>query len=213
MSAKRTVGDLRPSPYNPRKITPAQLRMLAKSMAEFGDLGGLVVNTRTGNVISGHQRHKVLDKSWPITVTQRHEPANAVGTVAEGYVDTPWGRWTYREVDFDDRQEKAANLAANQHGGDFDIPGLKDILTELNDGEFDIELTGFDEADLESLINYDPNSNIKDLDPKALTMAWVLIGIPIGDYPNIAPLVEQAQSVPGAIVEVAANATAPHKDR
>ncbi len=41
------IKDLKPAAYNPRKITDAQLARLKKSLEEFGDLSGIVVNVRT----------------------------------------------------------------------------------------------------------------------------------------------------------------------
>lgn len=146
------VKDLRPAPYNPRKITEAELARLKKALAAFGDLGGIVVNVRSGYLVGGHQRVRQLDAAWPI----RKAPArDATGTVARGWVETPWGRLDYREVDWPPAKERAANVAANQHGGDFDLPALKELLVGLDDGAFDLELTGFDEADLKKLIDWD----------------------------------------------------------
>ena len=123
-------------------------------MREFGDLSGVVVNVKTGNVIGGHQRLKHLDPAWEIL---KKPVTDAVGTVALGYIDTPFGRWQYREVDWDEKREKAANVAANKHGGEFDVPLLKDLLIELDDGAFDLKLTGFSQSELEKLINYEGN--------------------------------------------------------
>lgn len=39
---------------------------------------------------------------------------------------------------------------------DWDIPLLKDLLTDLDDGDFDMELTGFTDDDLEDLFAEDP---------------------------------------------------------
>lgn len=61
-----TISNLNPAPYNPRKITDKKLAMLQKSMAEFGDLSGIVCNTRTGHLVGGHQRLKVFSPDWPI---------------------------------------------------------------------------------------------------------------------------------------------------
>jgi hypothetical protein len=144
-----TVGDLVPASYNPRKITEKQLSMLKKSMAEFGDLSGVVVNVRTGRIIGGHQRTKNLDKSWPI-IKQPH--TDKVGTVALGYIETPDGRWQYREVDWTEKKEAAANVSANKHGGEFDLPLLKEIILTLDDGAFDMELTGFNSHELELMM-------------------------------------------------------------
>lgn len=153
------VSDLRPSEYNPRKISSKHVASLKRAMKEFGDLSGIVVNVRSGNVVSGHQRIKTLDPSLHIPKSPCSDKA---GTVALGYVDTPSGRWQYREVDWSDKKERAANIAANKHGGEWDYPKLKDLLCDLDTGEIDeatelpyIEHTGFDEAELKSLIDHE----------------------------------------------------------
>jgi hypothetical protein len=146
---KETVLNLKPAPYNPRKITEKQLGMLKKSMAEYGDLSGIVVNIKTGNMVGGHQRTKNFDPSWPI-VKQPHK--DKTGTVALGYIETPAGRWTYREVNWTEKKEAAANVAANKHGGEFDMPKLKDIIINLDDGSMDMELIGFNSHELELMM-------------------------------------------------------------
>lgn len=136
---QQTVADLQPAPYNPRQITPEQERALGRAMREFGDLGGIVVNIRTGNIVGGHQRVKQLQPEWAIHKKPR---TDKTGTVAEGMIDTPWGNVHYREVDWTEAKEKAANLAANKHGGAFDLSSVAAILGEL-DGKLDLDLTGF----------------------------------------------------------------------
>lgn len=143
------VKDLRPAAYNPRKITEWKLRALGKAMQEFGDLSGVIRNVRTGNLIGGHQRLKHFDPAWKIN-KEKHE--DNVGTVAQGYIETPFGRWTYREVDWDLEKEKAANIAANEHGGEFDLPALTELLLELDTGAFDMDLVGFSQEELENLL-------------------------------------------------------------
>lgn len=143
------VGDLSSAPYNPRKITDKKLRMLLKSMKEFGDLSGIVFNVRTGRVIGGHQRLKHLDPTWSIEKETIAE--DSVGTVATGWIETPFGRWTYREVDWPGEKEIMANVAANKHGGEFDYPLLKDLVVSIDDGSKDLELTGFDNDELKKV--------------------------------------------------------------
>ena len=99
------VADLTPAPYNPRKITPKQLDMLGKSMKEFGDLSGIVKNIRTGKLVGGHQRLKHFDPTWIITKEPREDET---GTVAQGQIETPFGSWSYREVDWPEKREMAA---------------------------------------------------------------------------------------------------------
>lgn len=153
--ADKKVGDLKPSRYNPRKISQAQLDRLGKSMADFGDLSGIVMNRRTGNLVGGHQRLKHLDPDWKI---ESKPHTDDTGTVAIGHIDTPWGRWSYREVDWPEKKELAGNLAANKQGGEFDVVKLKLILTELDSGDFDMDLTGFGGEEIKDLFDNDPGA-------------------------------------------------------
>lgn len=143
------INNLTPAPYNPRKITPKQLDALGKSMREFGDLSGIVKNIQTGNLVGGHQRLKHFSPAWAIT---KHEHTDSAGTVALGDIETPFGLWSYREVDWPEKREKSANVSANKCGGYFDTGLLKEILLELDDGATDMELTGFTEEELENLL-------------------------------------------------------------
>lgn len=146
------VSDLKQASYNPRNISNDRLDMLELSMDEFGDIGIIVFNIRTGRLVGGNQRSKVLNPDWEI-IKEPHK--DKVGTVALGYIETPKGRFQYREVDWPEKKELAANLAANKHGGMFDIPKLKDILVDLDDGDFNLELTGFIGDELKELIDWD----------------------------------------------------------
>lgn len=148
------ISDLKPAEYNPRKISKDQERKLGIAMKSFGDLSGIIFNRKTGNLICGHQRLKHLDPEW--TVKSR-AVTDAQGTVAEGYIETPFGRWTYREVDWTEAQEKVANLAANKHGGDWDMPKLNLIIEEIKLTDIDFELTGFDLEDASTLFHDDSN--------------------------------------------------------
>jgi DNA modification methylase len=137
------VAEIKPAAYNPRKISKAQLEALGKAMREFGDLSGIVVNRRTGHLVGGHQRVKHLDPKWAI---EKSVAEDSTGTVADGWIQTPWGRIGYREVDWPEGKEKAANLAANKHGGEFDMPSVKELFKSI---DIDLDLTGFlrDERD------------------------------------------------------------------
>ena len=55
-------------------------------------------------------------------------------------------------VDLPDKKEKALNLALNKISGEWDFPKLKDLLEEIDTGEFDIEVTGFDDKEIEDLM-------------------------------------------------------------
>jgi DNA modification methylase len=144
------VADLKAADYNPRKISKAQLDALGRAMREFGDLGGVVVNRRTGNVVGGHQRIKQLSPETKIHAEK--VTGDSTGTTARGWIETPFGRFDYREVDWPLAKEKAANLAANKHGGEFDMEAVAGILGELEGAGLDLDLTGFLEQERIALI-------------------------------------------------------------
>jgi ParB-like chromosome segregation protein Spo0J len=56
-------------------------------------------------------------------------------------------------VDINDAKEKALNVALNKISGEWDFPKLKDLLTDIDTGDFDIELTGFDLDEIGNLIS------------------------------------------------------------
>ena len=145
----KSTADLSPAVYNPRKISGKQASMLKKSMEEFGDLSGIVVNIRTGNMIGGHQRINNLSEDCKIV---KKSFSDNIGTVATGYIQTDNGRWHYREVDWDEIKEKAANIAANKHGGEWDLPKLNILLEDLKSIDFEMEIVGFDKVELKKLL-------------------------------------------------------------
>lgn len=57
---RMALADLAPADYNPRRISPKAMQGLRASLTRFGELGGIVFNRRTGNLVGGHQRVKAL---------------------------------------------------------------------------------------------------------------------------------------------------------
>lgn len=156
--AKNTasVAYLKPNPRNPRKVTKAKLSMLQKSMAKFGDLGGIVFNRQSGQLVGGHQRKEAFLalKADDITIERTFDPPTEAGTVAEGFVDLNGERFSYRETDWPADMEAAANLAANRGAGDFDMPMLADMMSELDTSGFEnMDLTMFDAQERASLLD------------------------------------------------------------
>lgn len=146
------VGDLKPNPKNPRKITPEKLETLGHGLDAYGDLSGITFNVRTQRLAAGHQRVKRLPATADIVIEQTYDPPTRTGTVAEGYLEWKGERYRYRAVDWPEDTEKGANLAANQMGGEFDRPLLTDFLMELDAINFDMDLTGFDKFEIDALI-------------------------------------------------------------
>ncbi len=134
------VRELNPADHNPRVISDKRAVQLGKTMAKFGDLSSITYNRRTGRLVSGHQRVKHLQPNAKI---ERREQTDDTGTVAVGRI----GKWPYREVDWDDKTEKAACIAANAAGGQFDDLKLGKLIKELDVAGFDMDLTGLANVD------------------------------------------------------------------
>lgn len=143
MQDTSTLSRLKATPDNPRTITPQKAKALAKALHRFGDLGGVVVNRRNGQLVSGHMRSEAFlnsDKA-KIDVTLTYQQPTRTGTVAEGYVTIEGEKFSYREIDVDEKTHKAMALAANTNAGQFDMTGLTSWLNELNAEGFDMDLT------------------------------------------------------------------------
>ncbi|MFO0931130.1 MAG: ParB N-terminal domain-containing protein [Planctomycetota bacterium] len=56
----RRIADLVPAPYNPRRISDDALAGLGESIGRFGLVQPVIVNSRTGRIVGGHQRLKAL---------------------------------------------------------------------------------------------------------------------------------------------------------
>jgi len=161
---------IRPDPANPNRMDAETKAMMAKSLAEFGDLGGIVLNRRTGLLIGGHQRADVLrDGKLAVTDLQDPEPD---GTVARGHLEHLGRRYAVRVVDWPEDKAHAALLAANRYGrlGQDDATLLKDLLEELDCGQTTdagdllADLTGFDAAERERLaLQFNPDGEPVDL--------------------------------------------------
>lgn len=54
------IADLRPAPYNPRRIRPEQFENLKKSLGEIGCIMPVLVNRANHVIIAGHQRTKAM---------------------------------------------------------------------------------------------------------------------------------------------------------
>lgn len=129
---------------NPRKISKKQHELLESSLVEFGDLSGIIVNIRTGEIIGGNQRSAIFrKKDAEIEITERYTSPSDTGTMAIGYVISNGEKYAYREVDWDEKTAESANIRANKIGGQFDF----DILAN----QFDIDIlteSGFDDSEL-----------------------------------------------------------------
>jgi len=136
---------------NPRKITASKARILSKTLRQFGDLSGIVMNKANGQLVGGHMRADALGASQ-IEITEKYDKPTAQGTIARGWAILDGEKHAYREVLFDEQTHAAAAIAANKGAGEWDYIALKDLALELDTGAFDLELTGFELPEFENLL-------------------------------------------------------------
>lgn len=153
----KNFDDLKLNPKNPRTISDHDFQALQDSIREFGDLSGIVFNVTTGQLVGGHQRVKAfkrLSGQKQVVITQRYDAPDNKGTVAFGHVTWDNQFFPYREVEWDENREYAANVAANRISGEFDL----DLLAEINyklaqeDQEL-LALTGQTPEEIKQLLN------------------------------------------------------------
>ncbi|MFA6486135.1 MAG: hypothetical protein WCT40_02090 [Candidatus Magasanikbacteria bacterium] len=152
------VKDLHLADWNPRQISDSSFSLLKTSLADLGDLSGIIFNRATGNLIGGHQRVKWLLEIAPdaeVVITDLFEQATDSKSLAGGYIEAKGNRFAYREVEWPPEREKLANLAANNISGGWEIDKLGLILRELAEKESELaklEGTGFNKEFLTDFI-------------------------------------------------------------
>lgn len=159
------MKSLSATPYNPRKAwAEGQGGAFKRSLFEFGDLSGIVLNMRTGNLVGGNKRTDVFRETEGAEIVKTPH-LDKQGTVAHGYVIVDGNRFAYREVDWSETKEKAANLAANKWSAEWEWEGASKLLQELN-ADFDLTLTGFQTHELDALLaaDWEPPA-VEDMHP------------------------------------------------
>ena len=130
---KYKIKDIRPSSYNPRIATDAEYLGLKNSIKRFNLLEPLIVNKKTGNLVGGHLRYRVLKELK--------------------YKEVP-----VVEVNLSDKEEKALNIVLNSHTvqGKFELESLSSLLEEIKlDMPDDFFGLRFDQLEKDLGINFE----------------------------------------------------------
>ncbi|MCL2600766.1 MAG: hypothetical protein FWD88_06260 [Treponema sp.] len=116
--------------YNPRKITESAKKKLRQFLKENGLWQPLVMNRRTGTLVSGHQRLAIMD-----SLLRRDDY-----------------ELTMSVVDVDEKTEASGNVFMNNQSamGEWDVFALQDIKAIFPDIDFEHDM-GFDESDINIL--------------------------------------------------------------
>ncbi len=132
------IQDIHPAEYNPRIMPEDEYNKLKNSLDTFGLVDPIIIDLKHDNtIIGGHQRYEVLndnDDEQELTLIKLGD----IGLIIKDE--------NIKIHDIND--QKALNLALNKISGEWDYSKLDDLLIELNDDHYDIELTGFDTKDI-----------------------------------------------------------------
>ncbi|HEL2473754.1 site-specific DNA-methyltransferase [Streptococcus suis] len=130
------LSELHPASYNPRKKLKKgdkEYEKIKQSLLKFGYVDPIIVN-KDLTVIGGHQRLTVLKDL-------DYETAKCV------------------IVDLSKEDEKALNIALNKITGQWDDQLLADLLLDLQEADFNLDLTGFEPPEIDDIL-----SNVHDKD-------------------------------------------------
>lgn len=138
-------SEIHPADYNPRKIDEQGKRMLKRSMKQFGVVGGIIVNSQTGNtIVGGHQKVAILDEMYKY-------PDNDYSLRVE-------------MISVDRKTEKTLNIALNNGNisGSWDYDALARLVPDI-----DYQDAGLTAADLnmigcDFLLQTEEESSIAD---------------------------------------------------
>ena len=138
------IGNLKPDPANPRRISEKELETLTRSIREFGLIDPIIARREDKTVIGGHQRLLAARKL--------------------GYTMVP-----VVFADLSQEQARLLNIALNKISGSFDQELLARLLAELNAVPgLDISLAGFEDDELKKLLKTldarDKRERLEDFD-------------------------------------------------
>ena len=137
------LDDLQPDPINPREIDSRSSKGLQSSIKRFGDISGIVLNKRSGYLVSGHQRIDNLKKLFGDEIKMESN---------EIVCPNGW-RFPIRVVDWDEKTARAAMVAANSEAiaGTF-TTDIDLLLSDLQE----VDPESFEELNLDELLIVEP---------------------------------------------------------
>jgi len=126
-----SLADVKPFEGNPRTINKGRMKALRTSLSRFGYVELIVWNKRTGNIVGGHQRYRILveegareAKMIVVNLSEKEELAANLtlnNPNIEGTWDSPVEELLDRvetvdpelfaDANFDDLREAVANIA------------------------------------------------------------------------------------------------------
>ena len=157
---KIKLTEIKPAGYNPRKISEEDFKKLKNSIKTFGLTDPIIVNLKNNTIIGGHQRYDVL---VDILLEEDNLAEKEFDLIEKGDIGFIFDveNLILKNEDY----EKALNIALNKISGEWDITKLNTLVEELKVNNFDLELTGFDDIELEEIsLTNEIFDNVQDVD-------------------------------------------------
>lgn len=127
------ISQLIPNPRNPRKNDHI-IDYIVKSIEQFKFVTPIIIN-KNNEIVDGHARYKaamqINRKTVPVIVAPHLTDEDMIGY----------------------------GIAANQTAqlAEWDYESLQELISELNESDFDMGTLGFDESELDEIYNYTPD--------------------------------------------------------
>lgn len=139
------IKNINPNKENPRQINNDNINKLTNSLNEFGLVEPIIINTKTNEIIGGHQRYKILLDEYNSTSKNKELFILNLGDIS----------WVFSETDLKIRSkdhEAALNITLNNDMamGVYDESLLYEITSDLQEKGL-LSLTQFEDSDLEEL--------------------------------------------------------------
>ena len=146
--SKIKLIDIEPADYNPRTITEEAKKKLRNSIETFGLVEPIIINTKNNRIVSGHQRYQIL-------IDMLMEEDNLAEREFDYLVKDDYGYiFDFQQLQIKNEDyEKALNIVLNNTNlmGDYNYEKLSNLLEELEFNGFNLEFTGFDDFEVDSL--------------------------------------------------------------
>ena len=130
---RKKLSELHPAAYNPREIRQEAIDGLGGSIDRYGVLVPIIWNKRSGNIVGGHQRFKVLQskgvEETDVVVVDLDDNEEVALNIT---MNNPATRGTFTKSVVGLLQESEKTMA-----DDFKTVGLADMLNYLGRYKFD----------------------------------------------------------------------------
>ena len=176
------INSIKVDPRNARQHPEQNITAIKLSLTTYGQRKPIVVNKRSMTIEAGNGLYAAAKAlRWP--------------TIAAVFVDD------------DGETAKAFGIMDNRSAelAEWNIPTLQDLMSELDGVGFDIEATGFTDAELAALDYTTPELREHTLEIRPCPMLRVLISVPVDQAAKAQEAITALGTIPGIEIDYGAN--------